>query len=361
MTTPELIAALTEATEESMVDKDLRQDTERKQPQQPEKGEENERNNLHPYLIPLARSKSSGNLICAYRNPFVAATDRPESTGNPTTVLPPSPPWPIVEAQYGGPGMQLLALNSEHLMRRIVCECDGATNGDNKSNSNQDDDDNQNSIELYNQGLGQGLLREKALDTPYQPGSVKKLGYGVDKYVLLRVGPFPDLYQSMARQHAAKGDEQSSLIAAETANGKLPGFGSNFVFYSRLLSTLPNRREEARDAARMCLRLPLPTMGLTYDDFKEVALLADVANKSDSITDAMEKMKAFYEKIREVEREDPETSGKTSTQVNIEEANYLIDRAVLDGTPNWPSVRSEVAAKFRQGGLVEMADFVECR
>ena len=112
--------------------------------------------NLHPHLFPLARSKESGNLICALRRAYADdATEWYENSSN--------APWPIVEAQVGGLGMKLLALNSEHLMRRIVCECDFA--GGDKS-----------IVELYNKGLGQNAIVDKALDTPYEAGSVEKLG-----------------------------------------------------------------------------------------------------------------------------------------------------------------------------------------
>jgi hypothetical protein len=53
---------------------------------------------------------------------------------------------------------------------------------------------------------------------------LQRYSYGVDKYILLRVGPFPDLYERMAAQHAARGDEQSALIAAEANNAKFNGF-----------------------------------------------------------------------------------------------------------------------------------------
>jgi len=150
--------------------------------------------NLHPHLFPLARSKASGNLICALRRAY--ADDATEWYANSSNA-----PWPIVEAKVGGPGMKLLALNSEHLMRRIVCECD--FEGGDKS-----------IVDLYNKGLGQNAIADKSLDTPYEAGAVEKLGYGVDKYVLLRVGPFPDIYESLALGHAERGDESSSLISA---------------------------------------------------------------------------------------------------------------------------------------------------
>ena len=87
--------------------------------------------------------------------------------------------------------------------------------------------------------------------------------YGVDKYILLRVGPFPDLYERMAAQHAARGDEQSALIAAEANNSKFTGFASTFKHQAKLLSSFSKRDEESRDAARMCLRLPVASIGMT--------------------------------------------------------------------------------------------------
>jgi hypothetical protein len=114
-------------------------------------------NNLHPHLYPLAKSKSTGNLICALRRAFADdATALYENSAK--------APWPIVESMLGGPGMRLLALNSEHLMRRIVCECDfhGVR---------------QELIDLYNESLGKNQIQDAGLDQPYEIGSVEKLGY----------------------------------------------------------------------------------------------------------------------------------------------------------------------------------------
>jgi hypothetical protein len=282
---------------------------------------------LHPYLYPIARSKSSGNYICAYRNPMVEESDW-------------NHPWPIVEAQLRGPGMQLLALNSEHLMRRIVAECDDGKFSD--------------VLNVYNSELGQGKLKDPALDAPYVPGSVEQLGYGVDKYVLLRVGPFPDLYQTMAEQHAAKNDEQSSLIAAETLSSKLSGFSSTFLYYAKLLMTFPGRDEEARDAARMCLRLPLHTIGLTIDSFKDVAVIGQLADSSDSVEIALQKLRAFYEKIVESENEPQQMTNQQQIMKNI---THLIDYTALEGK-RWSKVRPEVSRQLREAGNNGMADFV---
>uniref|UniRef100_A0A7S4K069 Thiamine pyrimidine synthase n=2 Tax=Odontella aurita TaxID=265563 RepID=A0A7S4K069_9STRA len=292
--------------------------------------------NLHPHLYPIARSASSGNYVCALRRAYAEDAEYESSTNQ---------PWPIVEARTGGIGMRLLALNSEHLMRRIAAEADDAG-------------DDEGVLDIYNEGVGKGKLMDAGLDTPYEAGSVDQLGYGLEKYTLLRVGPFPDLYESMAKQHSAKGDEQSSLIAAEASNGKFTGFGSTFAFYARLLSSFPQREEEAKDAARMCLRLPIPSVGLDEEDFAEVARLAGVAEEGDSTAEAVEKMREMYEKIRDHEKEDEKTQGQmTPEQAAIDEANYLLDTTAFTGG-NWEDIRSKLGDIYQEGGKDEMAQYV---
>jgi hypothetical protein len=105
--------------------------------------------NLHPQLYPLARSKKSGNVVCALRRAYADDTGQWYENSS-------SAPWPIVEAAVGGPGMKLLSLNSENMMRRIICECDFS--GENKD-----------LIDVYNNGLAKGT-------DLYVPGSVEKLG-----------------------------------------------------------------------------------------------------------------------------------------------------------------------------------------
>lgn len=288
---------------------------------------------LHPQLYPLARSKKTGNVVCALRRAF--ADDTSEWYENSS-----SAPWPIVEAQVGGPGMKLLSMNSENMMRRIICECDFSG-------------ENSELIDVYNDGLGNEA-------EPYEPGSVEKLGYGVDKYVLLKVGPFADIYESLALGHAKKNDESSALISAEAANNKISGFASTFLFYAKLLSSFPNREAEVRDAARICLRLPLPSIGLSIDEFREVAILGKIADDSDTDEEVMAKLQIMYEKIREHEQdEDPRSqASKSPEQAALDEANYLLDRVALSGG-KWSKVRPELAKIYKSVGRDDMVAFVK--
>lgn len=301
---------------------------------------------LHPHLYPIAQSKSNPTYyICALRRAF-ADDAQYESSSN--------APWPIVESQLQGPGYKLLALNSEHLMRRIA------------ANADQDDETTQEGIELmemYNADLGQegNTNIDSNFDQPYVPGSVSQLGYGTSKYILLRVGPFPDLYQEMSANHQARNDESSSLIAAEAANGKFVGFGSSFFNYAKLLNSFDMRAEEARDAARMCLRLPLPSVGLEEEDYVTLGHLAGLCEKDASLEEALLGLKGMYNKIKEHEGEDEKAKANmTPEQMAIEEANQLLDEMVFEGEGrNWNGVRTQIGEIYASAGLDDMAKFVD--
>jgi len=297
----------------------------------------NEFANLHPHLYPLAKSKTTGNFICALRRAFAEDASYENSS---------KAPWPIVEAEMGGPGMKLLSLNSEYLMRRIACEVDFG----NERNE---------LVELYNESLGKGAIQDEGLDRPYEEGSVEKLGYGVDKYVLLRVGPFPDIYSKLALGHAERGDESSSLIAAEASNGKISGFASTFLFYASLLNSFPNRSEEVRDAARMCLRMPLSSIGLNSKAFRDVGVFGQMAKETDSDEEIFAKLQIMYEKMRDHENEDPRAgnSDMTPEQKALDDANYLLDITSLTGA-NWSGVRPKLAEIYKSIGREDMASFV---
>eukprot|EP00529_Nitzschia_sp_RCC80_P019056 CAMPEP_0113476692 /NCGR_PEP_ID=MMETSP0014_2-20120614/19804_1 /TAXON_ID=2857 /ORGANISM="Nitzschia sp." /LENGTH=500 /DNA_ID=CAMNT_0000369725 /DNA_START=30 /DNA_END=1532 /DNA_ORIENTATION=- /assembly_acc=CAM_ASM_000159 len=314
-------------------------------------GNNDEYLNLHPHLFPIAKSKSTGNIICALRRAFAggpagATVPGMDSTGGNSN----NAQWPIVETSMDGYGYKLLALNSDHLMKRIVCECD--------ANSERT-----NLIDLYNDSNKNDALSSSssAAVTPYEVGSVHKLGYGVDKYVLLRVGPFADIYESLARGHQAKGDESSSLISAEALNNKVSGFASTFLFYAKLLASFPNREEESRDAARMCLRMPLPSIGFSLDDFREVAVLGQIANEDDEDEVVLAKLQAMYEKMKEHESEDPQSPASsndmTPEQIALDEANYLLDTTALTGG-KWSEIRPKLAETYRSVGRDDMAAFV---
>ena len=159
--------------------------------------------------------------------------------------------------------------------------------------------------------------------------------------------------------HAERGDESSSLIAAEAANGKLSGFASTFLFYSSLLDSFPNRSEETRDAARMCLRMPLPSIGLGVKEFRDVGIYGQIAEESDTDEEVLAKLQIMYEKMRDHETEDPRSGNNDMTpeQKAIDEANYILDTAALTGA-NWIETRPKLAEIYKSVGRDDIATFV---
>ena len=123
---------------------------------------------------------------------------------------------------------------------------------------------------------------------------------------------------------------------------------------------LSNRTEETRDAARVCLRLPISTAGMTMHDFRDLSILAGIADTGDSTVIAMEKLQNMYEKIRSAEQQGNGPglhSGATKEQVAIQDATYLLDKVAITGG-HWAPIRKDLADIYFNAGCVEMAAFI---
>jgi hypothetical protein len=73
----------------------------------------NDFRNLHPFLFPIVKSRSSGHYICA----CWPLTNLLKADAT-------SAPWSIVETTLHAPGMQIVALSADHLMKRIAATAD---------------------------------------------------------------------------------------------------------------------------------------------------------------------------------------------------------------------------------------------
>jgi len=97
---------------------------------------------------------------------------------------------------------------------------------------------------------------------------------------------------------------------------------------------------------------------MTIDDFREAAVLGQIAEESDSDQEVLAKMQSMYEKIRESEQDDPTgQQGKTMEQVAFDEANYILDSAALTAG-KWSEVRHKLAEIYNSVGRDDMATFV---
>ena len=123
---------------------------------------------------------------------------------------------------------------------------------------------------------------------------------------------------------------------------------------------MSNRTEETRDAARVCLRLPISTAGMTMHDFRDLSILAGIADTGDSTVIAMEKLQNMYEKIRSAEQQGNGPgldSGATKEQVAIQDATYLLDKVAITGG-HWAPISKDLADIYFNAGCVEMAAFI---
>jgi hypothetical protein len=83
----------------------------------------------------------------------------------------------------------------------------------------------------------------------------------LDRYLLTKVGPFPDCYERLANDFIVKKSEVSALVTCERAVSIFYGWGHPVNFHAQLMSKIPGRKREARDAARASLGQPCWTVG----------------------------------------------------------------------------------------------------
>lgn len=295
---------------------------------------------IYPFLIPLAVSQTTNHVIAAYRDPF--------STSN--------SPWPIVETKIDTEkptGFSLLALNSEHILRRIVATCD-------------EQETHTGMIDLYNHGLkeapGDGTESTRSstpLIAPYTPGSVAEFKYGLDRYILLRVAPFPDIYyNTIIPHHLSRDDEAAALTAAETVNQKCGVVASSYLSYAQLLGSLPKRSEETRDAARNAVRLPLASAGIELEEVWNKGVQLSGLEGS-TVWNALE---TYLQQVKEVEDRQQAQQDELPVppeQKAIDDVQQILNEHVLAHDAPWSAVRQRVSDRLEQGGIEGLAGFVK--
>lgn len=211
----------------------------------------------------------------------------------------------------------------------------------------------------------------------YTEGAVGELGMGIERYCLLKVGPFMDLYRGLAAFHAAKGDASSALVTCERAAAAFVGWGAMHVYHSGVLAGM-RRPLEARDAARAALQLPLWTLGpvplapaTAGRGFDAAAGAAGGAAAAGGPIAAVavaagytgvDSLRRIYERMAGDERLEEIAEGKEVAQVALDRAAYAMDaaaiRAELGTGEGWNAVREELAALYEVGRLEGVAAFL---
>lgn len=264
---------------------------------------------LHPFLVPLT-SAADGAVTGLLRWP----------------TAPNDMELPVVRTLAGDLGLELLAVSSRCYVLRALAAADFS---------------------------GRVAEREQIragcfLDTGYRDGDVDKSSLGLERFLIMKVGPFPDLYEGLVAFHNAKGDSQSALVTCEKAATVFPGWGRAHVFHAEMLSSM-GRETEARDAARFSLQLPLWTLG----GHEKVRAMGRLAGYEDD-----ESLGKIYLRLYEDKREHEIGDGKAPEQVALDRAAYLLDYAVASCAEDWEHTREPLSELYQEGTLNEIATFV---
>lgn len=85
----------------------------------------------------------------------------------------------------------------------------------------------------------------------------------LDRYLLTKVGQFPDSYERLAKNFLNNDNQVSALITCERAVTVFYGWGHPVAYHAVTMNGLKGRGAEARDAARAAMILPKWTISYT--------------------------------------------------------------------------------------------------
>ncbi len=228
-----------------------------------------DRQGLHPLVIPLTKSGDEYTCLLRWPTPQEGA------------------PIPVVKTRPGLNGLKLVAQNTLDLAHRLAAEEDHTQGRE---------------ADWAASLVNQHLPAEKQ----YVRGAVEKVGYGLERFLFLKVGQFPDVYEFLTEFHLGKNDQASALVTAEKAYNTFNGWGQPYMQYCKLLRSMKNREEEMRDAALAALRTPLWTVAQEQEDL-DMVLQAAKSNR--------EKAQDKFWKLYEDERLQEIKQGKLPAQV----------------------------------------------
>lgn len=270
--------------------------------------------NQHPFFIPLTTA--------------TPASGPQTHTGLLRWPTPPeSLPLPVVQARSDDLSLRLIAPSAKGVVTRAIASADysGRTNEATE------------------------IRRATRLAVSYQDGDVASSGLGLERFLVLKGdGPFPDLYEGLAKFHEAKGDKASALVTCERAAVAFAGWAGMVAFHAGVLDGM-GRSSEARDAARFALSMPLWTVG-GENVVEQMRVLAGYKER--------ESLEKIFRTLFEDKRENEVQEGKRVEQVALDRAAYLLDLCVAE-RGNWEAVRMDLADLYEEAGMADFATFVK--
>lgn len=178
---------------------------------------------------------------------------------------------------------------------------------------------------------------------PYQRGSFASGKLTLDQFLLLRVGPFADVWERLAANRIERGETTAGLIAAERGAAHNPGWGCCLWAQGRLLRDL-GRLEEARDVSVAALETPFWSLGAPVSEVQAAAQLGHVPD-----------VRAL---MREVEVRGHEGRGFPPLSEAERARTAALDRmdAVVAAGGDWDAIRPALSSDLRSAGLLAHAE-----
>jgi len=289
-----------------------------------------ERQGLNPFLVPLAKSKKSTNpahgILCYIRWPTQKEGAELQ----------------LVRTTEAGITLEALT-TSEYIVRKAV-ELDFAA--DPLAQQVLDLVNEDQPVSLYKIGDYMAFMKSGKFPTLTEMDRRIVL----DKFLLTKVGQFPDSYERIANNFFEAKNEVSALVTCERALGIFYGWGSTSAFHSAMLLQCDGREKEARDSAKAAMGMPAWTIAPTWANLEKCAATAGFSGLS-----ILGEMHHFRSND---ERKDEIGEGLSPIQFTLDQAAHLMD-AVAFGKGDWESARPVIAQKYRDGGYPEMAEFIE--
>jgi hypothetical protein len=289
-----------------------------------------DRQGLNPFLVPIARSKKSTDpahgVLCYIRWPT-------QKEGMELQ---------LVRTTEAGITLEALS-TSEYILRKAV-ELDFAANP--AAQSVLDVVNEGERIPLYT--IGDYLAFLKSGKFPTLTEHDRRIV--LDKFLLTKVGQFPDSYERIANNFMDSKNEVSALVTCERALMIFYGWGSPCAFHSSMLLRCEGRDKEAKDSAKAAMGMPAWTIASNFKDLERCIITAGFSGLG--ILGEMHQFRSTDE------RKDEIGEGLSPIQVTLDQAAHLMD-AVGFGKGDWETTRPLLAQKYRDGGYPDMAAFIE--
>jgi len=298
-----------------------------------------ERKELLPFLVPLTRSKD-GTQLCYIRWP----TQKEDME--------------LQLVRTNETGVTLVSQSTLELCKRLVFELDYEASLPSPSSTtttiaqkairilNDSIKVNDAAGALYAEGEFKPLLSK--LKSPKTSGEHR---ITMDRYILTKVGAFPDSYERLSDAFFKNGDTVSALVTSEKAVQIFYGWGHPMSHHASLLLKLPGREKEAIHTARATMRMPMWTVAPTKQRLEELIKLAGFTS-AESLG-----------KIHDVRAIDPRekdlSEGVSPAQITLDQAAHLMDATALGQyNGDWNKIRPKIASKYEEGGYPSISRFI---